>query len=276
MRAVERQWIRRRSSPTSYSRRVRNSSPSTAGAWNCTANGDVLRSRPGAPGAGRRSWTRGQIGDLVDDAVGPGAARETERVGHAERDRPEREPAPTVRRHAVRGPRPLAAPQRRDEEPGRPAPAVEHVGQLDLRRVGRAGIVDLEVHARVAADVHAGRADRPFHPDRELAAPHPEPGDEEQAEGDHPEDRQLERPEQAPGDEQPGGRAGERPAPAGQGGARRLLHYSRPVAPGTATASRTSPSTSAGVRPRSSASGVSSSRCSSTTGATRFTSSGIA
>ncbi len=53
--------MRRRSSPTSYSRRVRNSSPSTAGAWKRTANGDALRRRPGAPGGRRSSCTRGQM-----------------------------------------------------------------------------------------------------------------------------------------------------------------------------------------------------------------------
>ena len=132
VRAVERQWIRRRSSPTSYSRKVRNSSPSIAGAWKRTANGDELRSRPGAPGGSRSSCTRGQIvtssaspavqlrrarpnGSVTASVIGPSEYRPRWFVGT---------------RYAARACCP--PPECGDEEPrGTPA-TVEHVGQQEL------------------------------------------------------------------------------------------------------------------------------------------------
>ena len=88
-RALDRQCTRRRSSPTSYSRRVRNSSPSAACARRCTVSTEATTRPPACRGA-RMSWTRGQIVDLARARQRPGAAGEAERVGDRERDRAER------------------------------------------------------------------------------------------------------------------------------------------------------------------------------------------
>ena len=226
--------MRRRSSPTSYSRRVRNSSPSTAGAWKRTANGDALRSRPGAPGGGRSSWTRGQIVTSSGRADGPAAPREAERVGDRERDRAERVAAAPVRRDAVRGAGPLAAARARDEEArGAPA-AVEHVGEQELGRVGRPGSsTSRSTRASPPTWTRCGctirSTARPASRLRTQSQREPE-----QAERDDAEDESSTAPSSRPATRArtPRRRAS---SPAGSARRRTASRYARPVAPGTAT-----------------------------------------
>ena len=96
----------------------------------------------------------------------------------------------------------MAAPERGDEEAGGAPAAVEHVGQQELGRVGRAGVVDLEVDPRVAADVDPGRPHRPSTRTSRVRLRTQSHASTEQAERDDPEDRQLERPEQPAGEQQ--------------------------------------------------------------------------
>src|SRR5581483_9234037 len=152
----------------------------------------------------------------------------------------------------------------RDEEQG--SGAAPEIGQLEL-------------DAAAPPDLQAGRLLDAAGDQPDPAQPRPRhrgADDHDARDGEHGE---LVGAEQSAADEEPGGRAGERPAPPREqrrtlGAVRRVVAGAHPVAPGTLTSASTSRNTSATVRPRSSASGVTRSRCSSTAGARALTSSG--
>ena len=210
------------------------------------------------------------------------AASEPERVARGEGERSDPVPPAPACRDPVRGARGGAGREGRHEEPRRASPLVEPVGHDEQRGGASPEVLDAEVDSPVGAHLEAVGADPALHrdvghpPDREP----PDHGHQER-ERRHAEHEHLDRPEEEAPDDEPDGGADERPTPPGERDLRGESHWSEPVrgqepvAPGTATDARMPSTTSALVTPRNCASGASRTRCSTTAGKTRFTSSGI-
>ena len=175
-------------------------------------------------------------------------------------------PAP-IGGESVRRPRDLARFERREQESRRAATAVERVRHRERRQPP----VRVRLHDHVDAPVDADLESLPQVPVRlqvDRVVAHPQPGHREQQQTDAGEHDQLHQAEDPRPDVEPGRGTEQRPAAPSEHAPQswRLA--------GTGTLSSTEPSTSAALTPRIIASGESTSRCSSTDGASALMSSG--
>ena len=264
--------MRRRSSPRSYSRSVRNSWPSTVGEWNVAVCGETIRRRPGAPNGARSSCTLGYTvissvprsvqvrraspnGSAIPSAAGPSEKRPRFVVGtrYAARARCCRSSAGMRKRAARRPPSNasvrvicgvLPGPGATTSRSTRAsAPACTRLGCTARCTSSRGGRLRTQRNAATSNASAATPSTVSSSAPRSRAA--------------------TTRPAAAPNRAQP-----RRVSPTAD------AIYTGPVAPGTGIASRISVRTSKGVRPRISASALRSRRWLSTAGARRFTSSG--
>ena len=195
-------------------------------------------------------------------------SNEPERVGDRRAQRPDLEAAAPIGGEAVRGARLLAGVQRREQEARGAAAAVERVVDRERRPCGRVATTTMSTRpcTPTCSRSFSSRAARAAAASRKRT--HTNADEQRQGGGDR-EHRQLHEPEDAPGDEEPDRGSDERPPPAGDHRRQRPLGR-RARAP----MSRIDASTSAALTPRVMASDDSMSRCSSTDGASSFTSSG--
>ena len=205
-RAVERQWTRRRSSPTSYSRRAKKSSPRAARAgWVAPWRA----SRVGEPGRASTGWIRG----CTTSRAGTGELRaplgQPERVADPEHQRADRDRPPAARWAGRRRPPPSppgasggTGSARTHAMRGRPA-----TGIGGHRRAGRPGtdVREPQSGGGGGTGAHPGRRQPALAPVRQRRPPddHGRPGHRHRGGGAEP--GQFDRPEQAGQDQQTGG-----------------------------------------------------------------------
>ena len=217
VRAVERQCTRRRSSPSSYSRRVRNSSPRSL--HHRARRGQVAL-------AGDPAADRDRRHDVVDarahEHVAVADARqhppgETEGVARGERQRADAVAPAAAGGHPVRGAGGRARRERRHQEARRAPTLVEPVGG-DEEGTGRgAQVLDPEVDPAVGPHVEPIGLDPPLH--RQIGrVPRRQPPRHrgEQRDRGHAEDQHLDGAEQEAPDDEPERRADQRPAAPGE------------------------------------------------------------
>ncbi len=211
--------------------------------------------------------------DVADARDLPGATGEPQRIGDDRQEGAELVPAAVVGRDAVRRLDRRARPRRRQDEAGGADATVDHLRERDERRACRR--LALEDHAPLAADVHSRRAGVPADLERRSAPHDVREREEEQEEPAEAETGERPGAEHPAAEDQGDRRAGERPAASGGDRTAERRRHAQPEAPGTGTAAVTARMMSTPEMPRSAASGETMSRCSSTDGASSFTSSGM-
>ena len=219
MRAVAGQWMRRRSSPSRYSRIVTSSSPCRAMRWACSPSEPT----PALGLAVRRERVHGRQHDEVGGALEHGVAvGQAERVLHLDPEGAEVVASAQVGAHGVVD---GAHAARRDPADDEARPVAEDVveallGEEDRRRGGR-DVLEGERDVGVLSDADPLGVGVPLDAHPGLAGAHEHGGDEGERDEEHPEAGEVAEAEDDTGEHEDGARAHEGPAPRRQDAAQR-------------------------------------------------------